>query len=176
MCWSAPLSFFVIQKKKKVTIALSYCTANIWCHYTTMVLFNGSTLRVYDQPQLFNITIPEAPLGILIDMGSQYFVCLETNKTKYFFAKLPLRVAQPVKMDLNKKSLPKQKTIQTFKVDTLGFRITIKENPPAQIFSRHFWGTSPAGNRTRAFGDLLIRSLTLYQLLHWGERNSGQKF
>ena len=79
-------------------------------------------------------------------------------------------------MDLIKKSLPKQKTIQTFKVDTLGFRITIKENPPAQIFSRHFWGTSPAGNRTRAFGDLLIRSLTLYQLLHWGERNSGQKF
>ena len=84
--------------------------------------------------------------------------------------------AQPVKMDLIKKSLPKQKTIQTFKVDTLGFRITIKENPPAQIFSRHFWGTSPAGNRTRAFGDLLIRSLTLYQLLHWGERNLGQKF
>ena len=79
-------------------------------------------------------------------------------------------------MDLIKKLLPKQKTIQTFKVDTLGFRITIKENPPAQIFSHHFLDTSPAGNWTRAFGDLLIRSLTLYQLLHWGERNSGQKF
>ena len=42
--------------------------------------------------------------------------------------------SQPVKMDLIKKFLPKQKTIQTLKVDTQGFRITINENPPASIF------------------------------------------
>ena len=32
--------------------------------------------------------------------------------------------AQPVKMDLDKKSLPKQKTVQTLKLDTHGFRVT----------------------------------------------------
>ena len=34
--------------------------------------------------------------------------------------------SQLVKMDLNEKSLTKQKTIQTFKIDTQGFRITMK--------------------------------------------------
>ena len=38
-------------------------------------------------------------------------------------------VPQPVKMNLIKKSLPTQKTIQTFKVDTQGFRITTVHNP-----------------------------------------------
>ena len=37
-------------------------------------------------------------------------------------------------MDLIKKFLPKQKTIQTLKVDTQGFRITINENPPTSNF------------------------------------------
>ena len=37
-------------------------------------------------------------------------------------------------MDLIKKFYPKQKTIQTLKVDTQGFRITINENPPISIF------------------------------------------
>ena len=38
--------------------------------------------------------------------------------------------AQPVKIDLNKKSLPKQKTIQNFTIDAQGFRKTKNENPP----------------------------------------------
>ena len=70
-------------------------------------------------------------------------------------------------MDLIKKFYPKQKTIQTFKVDTQGFRITIKENLPASNFFRPFSGASSSGDRTR---DLWIASPTLYQLLHWGER------
>ena len=37
---------------------------------------------------------------------------------------------QPVKIDLNKKSLPKQKTIQNFTIGAQGFRKTKNENPP----------------------------------------------
>ena len=38
--------------------------------------------------------------------------------------------AQPAKVDLNKKSFPKQKTIQNFTIDAQGFRKTKNENPP----------------------------------------------
>ena len=38
--------------------------------------------------------------------------------------------AQPAKIDLNKKSFPKQKTIQNFTIDVQGFRKTRNENPP----------------------------------------------
>ena len=38
-------------------------------------------------------------------------------------------IAQPAKLDLDKKSLPKQKTIQNFTIDTQGFRKTRNENP-----------------------------------------------
>ena len=37
---------------------------------------------------------------------------------------------QPAKQDLNKKSFPKQKTIQYFTIDAQGFRKTKNENPP----------------------------------------------
>ena len=36
----------------------------------------------------------------------------------------------PAKIDLNKKWLPKQKTIQNFNIDALGFRKNRDENPP----------------------------------------------
>ena len=36
---------------------------------------------------------------------------------------------QPAKLDLNKKSFPKQKTIQNFTIDAQGFRKTKNENP-----------------------------------------------
>ena len=39
---------------------------------------------------------------------------------------------QPAKLDLNKKSFPKQKTIQNFTIDAQGFRKTKNENPPTQ--------------------------------------------
>ena len=39
-------------------------------------------------------------------------------------------IPQPVKIDLNKKSFPKQKTIQNFNIDAQGFRKTKNENPP----------------------------------------------
>ena len=48
---------------------------------------------------------------------------------------LPLAItcyAQPAKLDLNKMSLPKQKTIQNFTIDAQGFRKTRNENPPTQ--------------------------------------------
>ena len=47
-----------------------------------------------------------------------YVILVQTNPT------------QPVKLDLNKKSLPKQKTIQNFTIDAQGFRKTKNENPP----------------------------------------------
>ena len=39
---------------------------------------------------------------------------------------------QPVKMNLNKKLLPKQKTVQIFIFDAEGFRKTENENPPTR--------------------------------------------
>ena len=41
-------------------------------------------------------------------------------------------IAQPAKLDLNKKSLPKQNTIQNFTIDAQGLRKTRNENPPMQ--------------------------------------------
>ena len=38
----------------------------------------------------------------------------------------------PAKIDLNKKWLPKQKTVQNFNIDAQGFRKTKNENPPMQ--------------------------------------------
>ena len=40
--------------------------------------------------------------------------------------------SHPAKIDLNKKWLPKQKTIQNFDIDTQGFRKTRNENPLTQ--------------------------------------------
>ena len=40
--------------------------------------------------------------------------------------------SHPAKIDLNKKWLPKQKTIQNFNIDAQGFRKTRNENPPTQ--------------------------------------------
>ena len=40
--------------------------------------------------------------------------------------------AHPAKIDLDKKWLPKQKTIQNFNIDAQGFRKTQNENPPMQ--------------------------------------------
>ena len=41
-------------------------------------------------------------------------------------------MAHPAKKDLNKKWLPKQKTIQNFNIDVHGFRQTRNENPPTR--------------------------------------------
>ena len=40
---------------------------------------------------------------------------------------------QPAKLDLNKNSFPKQKTIQNFTIDAQGFRKTKNENPPMRV-------------------------------------------
>ncbi len=45
---------------------------------------------------------------------------------------------QHAKMDLNTKSLPKQKTIETLTVITQGFKITLYENPHSK-----FWFPQP---------------------------------
>ena len=39
-------------------------------------------------------------------------------------------MAQTIKMNLNKKLDPKEKTIQTFTIDAQGFREAKNENPP----------------------------------------------
>ena len=45
---------------------------------------------------------------------------------KLYFAR---PTTQPAKIDLNKKSLPEQKTIQNSTIDAQGFRKTRNENP-----------------------------------------------
>ena len=54
----------------------------------------------------------------------------------HFFSGLIRKIVrgfpQPAKLDLNKKSLSKQKTIQNFTIDAQGFRKTRNENPPTQ--------------------------------------------
>ena len=50
--------------------------------------------------------------------------------------------AHHAQMDLNKKSRPMKKTIQTFKLDAQGFQKTMFENPPTQNF---FWTSPPPG-------------------------------
>ena len=50
--------------------------------------------------------------------------------------------AQPAKLDLNKKSFPKQKTIQNFTIDAQGFRKTKNENPSTweiEVTVRNDW-------------------------------------
>ena len=46
--------------------------------------------------------------------------------------KIEDRDSQPVKIDLNKKLLPKQKTIEIFIIDAQAFRKTKNENPPTR--------------------------------------------
>ena len=43
-----------------------------------------------------------------------------------------LDTTHPAKIDLIKKWLPKQKTIQNFNIDEVGFRKTKNENPPTR--------------------------------------------
>ncbi len=43
-----------------------------------------------------------------------------------------MQSTQPTKIDLDKKSLPKQKMIQNFTIDSQGFRKTKNENPLTQ--------------------------------------------
>ena len=47
----------------------------------------------------------------------------------YYQKKKKIGGTQPAKIDLNKKSFPKQKTIQNFTIDAQGFRKTKNENP-----------------------------------------------
>ena len=53
--------------------------------------------------------------------GEISLTCFDFHR---FFAQ-----TQPVKLDLNKKLGPKQKTIQAFNIDAQGFRKTRNENP-----------------------------------------------
>ena len=61
-------------------------------------------------------------------------------------------VTQGTKMDLNTKSLPKQKTTKSVIYKTQGFQLTINENPPTrEIFFDKFW-FSRAGIEPGTFG------------------------
>ncbi len=63
-----------------------------------------------------------------------------------------ITLSQCAEMDLNTKSLPKQKTIKSLIYRTQGFQITINENPPTQeIFFNKFW-LSQAGIEPGTFG------------------------
>ena len=56
---------------------------------------------------------------------------LKRDSSVLFFYKCgPHYNTQPTKLDLDKKSLPKQNNIQNFTIDAQGFRKTKNENPP----------------------------------------------
>jgi len=55
---------------------------------------------------------------------------------------------QHTKMDLNKKSLPKPKTIKTPKYNPQGLKTPINENPPTiDLLGNKFWFTDQGPNR-----------------------------
>ena len=60
-------------------------------------------------------------------------ICLKRLNYKILdFTLHSISASHPAKTDLNKKWLPKQKTIQNFNVYAQGFRKTRNENPPTQ--------------------------------------------
>ena len=64
--------------------------------------------------------------GWMVELSIHYLMPFTSFQEKQTAHSLP----QPVKLDLNKKSLPKQKTFQNFTIDAQGFRKTKNENPP----------------------------------------------
>ena len=62
-------------------------------------------------------------------MRSEKYYWLEWSFVLTVFAGLS---SHPAKIDLYKKWLPKQETIQNFNIDAQGFRKTRNENPPTQ--------------------------------------------
>ena len=64
------------------------------------------------------------------DQGSDFLKLLFINTLKRAQIYTKMHISHPVKIDLNKKLDPKQKTIQTFNIDSQGFRRARNENPP----------------------------------------------
>ena len=73
----------------------------------------------------------------LVGLSSDFYSLLRKPHLYLLSYLKNIMCTQPVKMDLIKKFLPKQKTIQSFKVDPQGFRKTINENPPTQEFFKN---------------------------------------
>ena len=57
---------------------------------------------------------------------------LRTIGTNTKWGPMLTHITHLAKIDLNKKWLPKQKTVQNFNIDAQGFRKTRNENPPTQ--------------------------------------------
>ena len=64
------------------------------------------------------------------DMTILLRFCCQYHIYQQFFVVIIEDKTQPAKVDLNKKSFPKQKTIQNFTIYAQGFRKTKNENPP----------------------------------------------
>ena len=63
------------------------------------------------------------------DQGSDFLKLLFINTLKRAQIYTKMHLSHNVKIDLNKKLDPKQKTIQAFNIDSQGFRKTRHENP-----------------------------------------------
>ena len=74
------------------------------------------------------------------------------------------RLSHPAKIDLSKKKLSKQKTIQNFKIDAQGFRKTRKKSPPnpcrPTCQPRKIGWHWLAGNSYFPFGRIFISSFS----------------
>ena len=53
-------------------------------------------------------------------------------RSQFYFCAIPYPTPHPVRIDLNQKLDPKQKTIQIFNIYAQGFRKSKNENPPLQ--------------------------------------------
>ena len=68
----------------------------------------------------------------MTNRSQAFFNLRPTNNVMLQQMSRPLCRTQPAKIDLNKKSLPKQKTIQNFDIDAQVFRKTRNENPSSR--------------------------------------------
>ena len=74
---------------------------------------------------IYTMLLKNLPIIISLSFVGQ----LPCDKSSLHWLDLVTCIPQPVKIDLNKKLDPKQKTIQTLNIDAQGFRKTKNENP-----------------------------------------------
>ena len=91
---------------------------------------NGQPIDLADVQNTLLSKVVELSSVEAISSTGKYFISSTDRKMMQINICFSYYLSQPVKIDLNKKSLPKQKTIQNFTIDAQGFRKTKNENPP----------------------------------------------
>ena len=106
----------------------------LWLYLTVKLLFKGCCSRfllAYINTK-FHFRSLLNGLDQKVGYTSQKKRCLDSLTGSSLKCNRSHFSTLPAKIDLNKKWLPKQKTIQNFTIDAQGFRKTRNENPPTQ--------------------------------------------